>query len=207
LLIDLEGGPKYSPFVAGLGPTLYTSPELAAQIRESGLRGWDLERVPIANKETDIPLREVFLLGFRGKSCRRPPSIRGAPNACPHCGREPIFCPECSFQMSSCPRCGKSAWTLREQHKEGDKELILEPLENRSLVILEGAQWDGSDFINGRYGWEYFVTKRAVDWFLSVHAAPFVAIPAFVNVEGMNEQQQQWLKEASSLKSLAMPAK
>ena len=64
-------------------------------------------------------------------------------------------------------------------------------LKSKALVpgtgrILEGPKWDGSDIIN--CGW-YFITKRALEVLLSVHAAPFYARPARVDVEGLSKQQ------------------
>ena len=60
--------------------------------------------------------------------------------------------------------------------------------------ILQGKSWDGKDFFQGSY--KRFITKRALNWLLCVHAKPFFAKPVRVCTDGMSDEQMKWLKLA-----------
>ena len=169
----------------------------AEKLLHSGLRGYRFAPVIVhaerARLETsNLKVPDFVELQFTGRLCLRPMSIRGVPNACPHCGREPLICPDCGKEFSWCPNCQKSAWKTRDAKRDlGEKTLTVCPFEDRNRIIIEASTWDGSDFIfNGMNDLvPHLITKRALDWLLSVHAAPFYAHPVLVNVAGLTPEQ------------------
>jgi hypothetical protein len=64
----------------------------------------------------------------------------------------------------------------------------------RRQAVLDGSLWDGSDFLNAHI--ESFATRRFVDFLLSIHAAPFIAEPAWVWVDKMTKEQLARLEPA-----------
>ena len=81
---------------------------------------------------------------------------------------------------------------LASEHKgKGDVRWMIQPPASR---ILNGHEWDGSDFVGG--GDPAIVTRRVIDWLLAAHSGPFLAKPCRVDVSKMNADQQRWLKRA-----------
>ena len=169
--------------------------EFAAKLRGSGLTGFRLERAAPEKPKDAATGVDLHMLNHVGRNCQRPASIRLAPNACPHCGYAPLICPACGYQAQPCPQCEGLAFASRKRHKgPGDKRLITDRPAGFYPQILDGGRWDGSDFIDGR-----FITKRALDWLLSIHAAPFFAEPVLVCIDGMSDEQKKWLERAKRL--------
>lgn len=203
LKFRLFGGPRYAQFIHdGFAGHYLVSSDFRIQLGRSGLTGLHLEPVEIVAREAPSPLKEVFAIQPTGRACDRGMTVQNAPNACPHCGKGYIFCPACGFQVSTCPYCDGIMWNLAKNIKPGEKTLIICPIKERQPPILNGKDWDGSDFIQGRYRNECYITKRALDWMLSVHAAPFFAVPVLIDVDGMSAQQMKWLEQAQDLASL-----
>ena len=63
------------------------------------------------------------------------------------------------------------------------------------VQIVDGRRWDGTDFFGGGDGLQT-VTRRAVDWLLSIHAYPFEAQPVPVNIAGMTKAERERLEQA-----------
>ncbi len=172
--------------------------DFAGQLLNSGLVGYRFAPVLVHSEwlrkwVPDLTVPDLVDLQFTGRRCLRPLSFRDAPDACPHCGREPLVCTACGFEYGLCPQCGKFAFKpFTAKREPGDKSLTVCPYEERNLVIVEGSRWDGSDFIYGRWddGYPHIITKRALDWLLSVNAAPFYAHPALVNIDGLTPEQR-----------------
>ncbi len=174
----------------------------AERLTQSGLKGAAFVPVTInysgAKNERSIP--PVFALQFMGKNCSRPFSIKDAKNACPFCGRKPIICEVCGFKYSACPTCHQYPWRPLETHKGAtDKSLVLSPPEQRDILVMEGSKWDGSDFVycegNSLFGYN-LISKRALDWLLSIHAVHFCARPIQVCIDGMTAEQLKKLENA-----------
>lgn len=171
------------------------------RIKQSGLTGAAF--VPVSIKDPEGPLEKtlppLFVFQFRGKSCLRPSQVQGAENACPFCSHKPLICQSCGYGNSTCPACEKSTWTIKEQHGgPADQQLIVSPLSQREIPVLEGSRWDGSDFVYGNGDDPMatnFISKRALDWLLQVHATPFCARPVKFCIDGMSDQQQKQLAE------------
>lgn len=171
----------------------------ADRVTKSGLKGVGFAPVTInysgAQNEKSIP--SLFALQFMGHNCLRPRSIQGAKNACPFCGHEPLICQVCGFDYFICSTCQKPAWTTKNEHKgSNDKHLIVSPLKQRETLIMEGSKWDGSDFVyGGGNSLVYYnlISKRALDWLLSIHAVHFCARPIQVCIDGMTDQQLEML--------------
>ncbi|WP_298869328.1 hypothetical protein [uncultured Gimesia sp.] len=178
---------------------LIVTASFAEQIRQSGLTGAGF--VPVKIKDPDGPaeksIPQLFALQYQGTKCLRPFRVQGAKNACPFCGHGPLICQECGFPHFSCPECNHSATTPKDEHKgPADKTLILSPPEQREILVLDGSRWDGSDFVYVSGNSELdtnVVSKRALDWLISIHAAPFCARPVQFCIDGMTDQQLQQL--------------
>jgi hypothetical protein len=56
--------------------------------------------------------------------------------------------------------------------------------------IIEGAKWDGSDFLRVQMGVRYVVTARTIDFFCQNDVRRFAAWPIAVNIEGMSDEQK-----------------
>ncbi|MBW3542997.1 MAG: hypothetical protein KY476_22270 [Planctomycetes bacterium] len=211
LAVELLHGTHLAPFVlvnTEGSKALLVSAAFAEQLKLSGLSGFALDNVKVKVKpRVNEKVPRLFYLSFQGKKCRRPLLVRGAPNACSWCGYTPILCQRCAFANHHCPSCGKECMASRGRHKgPGDRRLIVCPYEEWSTPILEGSRWDGSDFIFGGTSFSPgdFITKRALLWLESVHAAPFAVRPALVNIEGLDEEQLARIEAAK--KAPAMPA-
>ena len=137
------------------------------------------------------------ILQPHGRCWWRELAIRGNPDACPHCGHGPIVCPECGVTNIECEACGLGQWRPASDSKgPDDKRLILCPVDQRRDEIFNGETWDGADFISGRGAYGFYVTKRVVDFLLSIHATSFRACPVIVDAAKMNAQQRKWMDEA-----------
>lgn len=135
-----------------------------------------------------------------GAPCSRIATIEGAPNVCPFCWFGTVVCSECGYLQNDCLKCGDYIFTANDLGKPG-----LEMLRGRdNPKIVEGRLWDGSDAICGRSYRIGFVTRRLVEFLLAVHAAPFMATPVAVCVDGMSAEQRRLLKRCQDLSSLKL---
>jgi hypothetical protein len=191
--VDLFGGTRIGSFLPDVNDQICVSDDFKQRLAASNLTGMDFVPLKIkVNQASDIdPV--LFTLVPQGQNCRRPLKCRGVANACPFCGLEPLICPNCGYEEVKCTRCGQITRILSSLHKgEGDRRLRMAPVPKDGYV-LDGRRWDGSDFVNCGF---IFITKRALDSLLSVHAAPFVARPACVCIDGMSDKQLAQLEAA-----------
>jgi hypothetical protein len=170
--------------------------EFQRQLVNSNLRGWQTEPITVRPGFSKLKLPRFHLMRFMGRACERPLMIVNAENLCPHCRKAQIVCVDCKSIFVFCVNCGEATWTTASSHKgTADKRLIICPPEDREPMIVDGNRWDGSDF-NYVRGNEYgIISKRALNWLLSVHAAPFYATPIDFCTDGMTDQQRRWLAE------------
>ncbi len=66
--------------------------------------------------------------------------------------------------------------------------------------MIDVNRWDGSDFVfvtlDASGLRTNVVTKRVIDWLLSIHAAPFVARPVLARLDGATPEQLKMLEAA-----------
>ena len=193
--VYLGGGPHVPPMLLLDGDaqrSVLVSAELAEQIEQTEFRGWRLLPVKVDEesryRKPASGEPKLFELQFMGRNCYRSSSIVHAPNACPWCGDAPLICPGCGYRNIDC--CGNTHWIARKNHKgPGDIRLITDGYTRPA--IIEATRWDGSDFIFGGLDkslWDHVVSRRVVDWLLSIHAAPFYARPVLIDVEGASDE-------------------
>ncbi len=192
----------FGPAESGIFPlqepstNLFVTSALAARLRQSRLSGIDFGKVTRARRREDgtvqeNPAIEVVNRVGKGRQWHRFVLSEGTPNACPFCGHSPILCPSCGVFRATCTKCKKSITTSSTLHKgKGDQRLMVEARLNETPT-LDGATWDGSDFTS-----DGFITKRALDFLQSVHAAPFYYRPALVNVANVNEMKRRQILAA-----------
>jgi hypothetical protein len=80
-------------------------------------------------------------------------------------------------------------WIIDHKHGGPDDKRI--PYERGH--VIDGQTWDGSDLV--KISGINFASKRFIDWLLRVHAAPFYARPAWLYLDGMNDEQKKWFDE------------
>ena len=131
------------------------------------------------NDERDF--RHLFSLGrwplFRGSI--HPPEA----DRCPYCGRAPVRCPGCGESITPCPNCGQHAFA--GLHSATPEELaagviLIDP--EQTFDVVDPRRWDGTDYMPPG-----IATRRFVDFLLSLHVWPFVAVPLPTLVEGLSE--------------------
>lgn len=206
--VQLSGGPDYSDLIYGdldASRTLLVPERMAKRLLASPFRGYHLAEIldvdysRVTNHSLTAKNFRIFELQFRGRACRRGFSVLGAPNACPHCGRSPLICPGCGQDEMICPNCGNGAWIGKKNHKGStDKQLIAADWSQMSPMVIDVNRWDGSDFIFVTLDvgiQTNVVTKRVVDWLLSLPAAPFVARPVQARLDGASAEQLRMLDE------------
>lgn len=110
----------------------------------------------------------------------------GVPNACPYCQKSQVVCDGCGDLLYRCSVCENRVIVGKDE--EGPFKLKLEDVRT---TFIDPKLWDGSDVMpNG------FVTRRVLDFLLSVHAWPFAAKPIGVNVLDLSEEDRKRLKAA-----------
>src|SRR5579863_5388514 len=153
---------------------------LAERLKSSGLKGFRLIPTSVRDlpiwyvNERTTPLAKIYQLSFEGRFPKQvrhvePPSA----DRCPNCGAGPIVCPECGYCMSPCYNCDEPWGVAADLHGGArDRRIAIEKL-GASISVVDPRLWDGNDFM----GWSTggWITRRALDWFLSIHAGPFMA--------------------------------
>ena len=164
---------------------------LADRLKTSGLKGFRLLPATVSSfpmlykDEATTPVGKLFQLTFDGVHPGAIPHVEPASaDKCPNCGAGPIVCPECGFCINPCVKCGED-WGVSERRYEGknDRRIKIERL-GASIDVIDPRSWDGTDFMGSSHGGK--ITRRALDWLLSIHAGPFVAQPIAVNVFGLS---------------------
>jgi len=188
---ELSGGPRIGDILLHNSGEVVLSPSFTERLESSGLTGFDFMPLTITLNFTSGQDPKLSVLRFLGRGGQRPRKVVGVPNACPFCGAGPLICTACGYEVIRCPKCGNITRILTQAHKgPGDKRLRM-AAEPKAGEVLDGSRWDGSDFFGSSY-----ITRRAVDWLLSIHAAPFVARPVRVWVDKMTNEQKGWLERA-----------
>lgn len=192
--IEAHGGDPF-PFIPSF-EFLFINEDLANRLKASPLIGADPIRVGkllfhYLEEEEECP--PVFAL--RGAPYDRwltKPDIIDPPdkNHCPFCGHSPVLCPECGDYDTSCPSCKEEivAWPDKHQGRKDPRILRERFTESTPLDV---SRWDGSDFINQCGDW---ITKRALDFLISIHARPFSAVPLKADVSGLTDEQWKRLE-------------
>jgi hypothetical protein len=209
--IDVAYAPEpFPPFMNdSMGETVIVNEWLADRLRGSSLKGFRLIATRLANepvwyKPSKPPLSMLFQLTFDGIAPRQlqhiePPSA----DRCPFCRKGPIVCPGCGFRRNPCRYCCER-WGAAESKHEGDDDprIVIEEL-GTVVPVIDPRRWDGSDF-TGSYngGW---ITRRALDWFLSINAGPFIVEPIAVNVLNLTEAEREHLELAKGPLSGVIP--
>lgn len=191
----LFGGSCLPSFICDCsGFAILIAGSMKRSLMASTLTGFVLSDVlPIVCNQSEVKSPEIYMLHATGLDCTRP-LIRQPPikNLCPYCGWGPVVCPECFHRAYSCERCGRRIIVAREDHGgDDDPRFSLTPRPENGLII-EGRDWDGSEFLSG--GDKVIVTKSAVDWLLKLQDVSFVATPCRVDVTGMSDSQRKALE-------------
>ena len=132
-------------------------------------------------------LRHLFPKGgpVHPKTTVRPP----AGNRCVYCGRAPVACPGCGWADRFCPQCGREPVrgardVTPEEVEAGVIVSHITPLALQQTGVIDPRRWDGSDYMAGGVA-----TRRFLDYLLSIHLWPFVAVPLPTLVEGLSKEE------------------
>jgi|SRR5579872_273465 len=173
---------------------------LADRLKNSGLTGFRLlpasiSARPDSEDDKTAPPPNLFQLAFEGNCPGHMPHVEPpSEDRCPHCGAGPVVCPECGCWWEPCHSCGQ-AWGVEAQFHGGpDDPHIRFEVVGVDPFIVDPRQWDGTDFMGKNHGG--WITRRALDWLLSIRAGPFVAIPIAVNVYGLTKAERETLELA-----------
>lgn len=191
-------------------------------IAAEDLTGWSVSAIQVVIRERRLAKvtapAPFFELLFMGRSCLSPRVISpNTANRCPWCGRGPLSCSECGEwfgrQFRHCHRCRRDVFasecegsqlTRKEWHDFPDALVAPIPPESKPkfgsllrfsddspISSVDPARWDGSDFFSGN-----IVTRRVVDWLLSLHVRPFIAKPIAVDVLNISDTDRERLERA-----------
>jgi hypothetical protein len=187
--IDLFGGPHLGDFLPLTNHGFrIVSDTFSERLRRSGLKGFAIrEGVRVGENQSGAKAPKFFFLDVVGKggTCRRW-RVKDAPNSCPYCGHEPVICPGCGWcSQYGCLACGKRIWYDGGDPGDADGRRLLYGGYPKTLIV-EGKDWDGSDwFAVEGHGGDWFVNRRAREWFERVHVLDAKFKPALLNLEGM----------------------
>ena len=168
--------------------------EFATRLRGRHITGLKLTTVPVLESDSRYP-KTVCRLSGKTALWERPLRLRdGLKNQCPLCGHSPLICPGCGFRDNPCGNCKGLAITGIKM--SGEKPPLLAEATPVEGPILNGSTWSGDDAC--RWGGALIVTRRVVDWLVSLHVGPFIALPIQVWTDGMSKQQREWLERAKT---------
>ena len=185
---EMNGGNQLADFVRSfMDEFIIVADDFGRRLLESRLRGVALVAVPIRFNQSSLQeIPRLCRLDFQGRDCVRPMQLRvPEPNECPRCRWGSVVCPACHDTTYVCPQCKLEliGWTDAPHDRPFTAEII-----NDTDWIVEAHDWDGSDFFAARY-----ITRRALQYLMSVHATPFIAKPVWANVERLTKTEKSAL--------------
>jgi hypothetical protein len=191
IAVDLFGGDcmgDFVPFSEGVLPII--SKRLAERLKGSKLTGYQVRPIiRIGSNQSGVRDVELFYLDFVGHGGRSQRwQVKGAKNLCPHCGREHMVCPGCGhLNWPRCVACDQlTLFRPDAPDYSHPKGLRLAKNGWPDVLIVEGQQWDGSDFF--RADDCFCVSNRAKEWLEQTHTFPVAFQPALLNIEGVEEK-------------------
>lgn len=206
--LDAQGDEPPSPLLpAQAGGGEIVTNALRKQMEQSGMKGFRFERVKSVQhygkgtidekSDTEHPLVFYNLVPTAPCLALSMQWVEPASeNRCPFCERGPIVCEACGHRERNCPKCGEKVCVHEEDAVPGERRLIIPSAWRKSVVNVN--YWNGADYFS--YG---RVTRRFVDFLLSVHAYPFVAVPISANIHGITAEKKDLLESALRLPSKA----
>ncbi len=191
---DVYGGDRVAAFIRDfIGQSVVVSEEFGDRLLQSGLKGLGTMFVPIRVNQSTLPNPQCQRLVFNGRRCLRGMQFQVPElNQCPRCHWGPVLCPRCHDITVRCPTCELELIAFGAANS--NQPFVAEMLSDTNAVI-ETDKWDGSDFIEPN-----IITKRALDFLLSVHAAPFIAKPCWANVERLSKEEANALERKMALR-------
>ena len=191
--VDVYAG-ILAPFISCPDVCLVTD-ELAEQLAASKLKGASIVPAEVNVSYQFEGKESVHGVYFSGRrNCIAQGIFPKSSDRCPFCGFKPILCPACANRNDICPSCRKSTMASRHFHNgplDPRIKIIQRPREGD---VIDPARWDGSDFFGGFL--RGYITRRAVDFLLSVDAKPFCAQPVRARIDHLTKEQRERLEEA-----------
>ena len=173
--IEIQGGPRVSPFINAVGSSLLVPQEFQASLLSAGWQGLTLVPCEVVSSQTRFEPPVLWQLSGMGRHFLWPREIVGGPNACGACGTGPVICEECGEMEFQCPECGAPTIHFANAPESANDRRIIAPLVtgDDQGCQTDAAKWDGSDFVN--YGDEVIVTRRVIDWLQQQGVGPWMA--------------------------------
>ncbi len=191
---DLYGGPTHCGIVSDTNMrAIVATKSTTDALAKSGLTGFAVAPLAVRVNQSRVKTPDLYRVEITSRDCLRRQAVHiPQNNFCPFCGATPVVCLECKHVNYDCNQCGKQLF-VNEENWQGpsDNRFIVQDIPKR-VRLLEASTWDGSDlFPNGS---PVFATRRAVDFFLSIHAAPFVARPISMDFRGASDEKRSLLE-------------
>jgi hypothetical protein len=200
--VDVFGGESETDFFFSDSDDILVSLELEAAIEHTSLIGarFDSVRIIVNQSDDDSPCFR-WLRPAEVRCVRDFVSFVPQRNVCPFCEAGPIVCVHCGFVNRTCDACGETIVVDEREHGGDGDPRYFERRPEKIPLIIDGARWDGSDFIQGMWGPPCFVTRRVVDFLLSIDAKPFIAKPVRVDIRGCSAEQLEGLERGRGMGS------
>jgi len=200
MMVVYRPGDVLYDFIWIEGDVVGVTSKLRSFLRRGGLTGFRTRQLDLDVERPEITLPKLYWLVMTSARCvREYETILPKHNVCPFCEQGPVVCPYCGFVSGVCDTCGETIVVDESEHGGAEDPRFFERGPAKIPLIIDGARWDGSDFIDGMWGASCFVTRRVVDFLLSIDAKPFVAKPVRVDVRGCSAEQLEWLERARGM--------
>lgn len=170
---------------------LFISESFARRLRETDLTGYAIKPiVKIVHNHSEVVNPRILHLEITGKGGynNRRWQVKGAPNLCPHCKQVAMVCPGCGeFNWPKCAGCGKMTLYRPDEPEYSDPGGLAFELDVDGPAIVEGKDWDGSDWFDVVWG-ATCVSNKAKEWLERIHAVPIQFKRALLNIEGVEDK-------------------
>ncbi|MCY2966800.1 MAG: hypothetical protein NT069_24750, partial [Planctomycetota bacterium] len=180
---ELAGGTRIpgSVFDYGMGFPII-SERVADMLEKSRLTAYLLVPVEMTENLSECAIApRLFVLWFTGNKCERIRTVDGGVNSCNRCKSCPIVCPGCGHMFLNCPTCGVPLVSIVPIGNRAvpDLPITVEGISYAAQDILDGTQYDRSDFVGGGFG-DYYISRNALQWFVRNRIAPIRATPVLL---------------------------
>ncbi len=180
---ELSGGTRLPGIVFdnGMGFPII-SERVADMLQRSRLTGYLLVPVEVTENLSECFIApRLFVLCFTGNKCERIRTVDGGVNSCNRCQSCPFVCPGCGHMFPICSTCGVPMVSIVANGIRGvpDLPITVEGISYAAQDVLDGTQYDGSDFVGGGFG-DYFISRNALRWFVRNRIAPIRATPVLL---------------------------